>query len=85
MLIYAWISLNHNPNQDSVLIFDFLLSEKGRKRMQVIPKGRRTQWQSTSKRYRRVRRSRAQLVKLFAPIIKLVDELERERTVPPPL
>lgn len=59
--------------------------EKGRKRMQVIPKGRRTQWQSMTERYRRFRRARAHLVKLFAEIIKLVDELERERTVPPPL
>jgi len=59
--------------------------EKGRKRMRTIPKGKRTQWQSMTERYRRFRRGRARLVKLFAEIIKLVDELERERTVPPPL
>lgn len=59
--------------------------EKGKKRMRVIPKGRRTQWQTMAERYRRFRRTRARLVKLFAEIIKLVDELERERTVPPPL
>jgi len=59
--------------------------EGGRKRMHTIPKGRRTQWQSMTERYRRFRRARARLVKLFAEIIKLVDELERERTVPPPL
>ena len=35
-------------------------------------------------RYRRFRRARARLVKLFAQIIRLVDELERERTVSPP-
>lgn len=59
--------------------------EKGRKRMRAIPQGKRTQWQSMTERYRRFRRARARLVKLFAAIIKLVDELERERTVPPPL
>ena len=58
--------------------------EKGHKRMQVVPKGKRTQWQSMSERYRRFRRARARLVRLFAQILKLVDELERERTVPPP-
>ena len=59
--------------------------EKGAKRMRVIPQGRRTQWQAMAERYRRFRRARARLVKLFAEIIKLVDALERERTVPPPL
>jgi hypothetical protein len=58
--------------------------EKGRKRMRAIPKGKRTQWQSMTERYRRFRRARARLVKLFAEILKQVDELERERTVPPP-
>jgi hypothetical protein len=59
--------------------------EKGRKRMRVVPKGKRTQWQTMTDRYRRFRRTRARLVKLFAEIIELVDALERERTVPPPL
>lgn len=59
--------------------------EKGRKRMRVIPKGRRSQWQSMTERYRRFRRTRAKLVKLFAEIIKLIDELERDRTIAPPL
>jgi hypothetical protein len=53
--------------------------------MRIIPQGRRTQWQTMTERYRRFRRARARLVKLFAEIIKRVDELERERTVPPPL
>lgn len=59
--------------------------EKGRKRMRIVPKGKRTQWQTMTERYRRFRRTRARLVKLFAEIITLVDALERERTVPPPL
>ena len=73
--------------QDGHLHESWVLSvpEKGRKRMRAIPKGKRTQWQSMTERYRRFRRGRARLVKLSAEIIKLVDELERERTVPPPL
>ncbi len=59
--------------------------EKGRKRMRIVPKGKRTQWQTMTERYRRFRRARARLVKLFAEIITLVDALERERTMPPPL
>ena len=59
--------------------------EKGKKRLRVVPKGKRLPWQQMTERYRRFRRARARLVKLFAEIIKLVDELERERTVPPPL
>lgn len=59
--------------------------EKGRKRLRVVPKGKRMSWSQMSERYRRFRRARARLVKLFAEILTLVDELERDRTVPPPL
>lgn len=58
--------------------------EKGRKRLRTVPKGRRLQWQQMTDRYRRFRRGRARLVKLFDEILRMVDELERERTVPPP-
>lgn len=58
---------------------------KGKKRMQAVPKGKRLSWQQMTERYRRFRRARARLVKLFAEIIKLIDELEHARTVPPPL
>jgi hypothetical protein len=58
--------------------------EKGSKRMRAVPKGKRAQWQPMTERYRRFRRARARLVKLFSESLKLVDELERERTVPPP-
>ncbi len=58
--------------------------EKGRKRLRAVPEGKKTQWQPMTDRYRRVRRARARLVKLFVEILRLVDELERERTVPPP-
>ena len=72
--------------QDGHLHESWVLSvpEKGRKRMRAVPKGKRAEWQTMTERYRRFRRTRARLVKLFAEIIKLVDELERERTVPPP-
>ncbi len=62
----------------------FSVPEKGRKRMRAVPKGKRLKWQQMTERYRRFRRVRARLVKLFTEIIKLVDELEWERTVPPP-
>ena len=58
--------------------------EKGHKRLRMVPKGKRTQWQPMTERYRRFRRTRARLVKRFAEILNLIDELERERTVPPP-
>ena len=72
--------------QDGRLHESWVLSvpEKGRKRMRAVPKGKRTQWQPMTERYRRFRRARARLVKLFAEVLKLVDELERERTVSPP-
>jgi hypothetical protein len=72
--------------QDGHLHETWVLSvpQKGRKRMRAIPKGKRTQWCSMTERYRRFRRARAELVKLFAEVLKLVDQLERERTVPPP-
>ncbi len=72
--------------QDGDLHQSWVLSvpEKGRKRMRAVPKGKRTQWQPMAERYRRFRRSRARLVKLFTEILGLVDELERERTVLPP-
>ena len=72
--------------QDGFLHESWVLSvpEKGRKRMRIIPKGKRIQWQSMTERYRRFRRTRAQLVKLFTEIIKLIDERENDRTVLPP-
>ena len=72
--------------QDGHLHESWVLSvpEKGSKRLRTVPKGKRTQWRQMTERCRRYRRGRARLVKLFAEILRLVDELERERTVPPP-
>lgn len=61
------------------------IPDKGRKRMRAVPKGKRLTWQPRADDYRRFRRARARLVKLFAEIVSLVDELELERTVPPAL
>ena len=58
--------------------------EAGRKRMRGVPPGKRIAWQKMAERYRRFRRTRTLLVKCFAEILARVDELERERTVPPP-
>jgi hypothetical protein len=58
--------------------------ENGRKRIRTVPKGQHQQWQLLANRYRRFRRSRAQLVKLFARLMSMIDELEKQRTIPPP-
>ena len=58
--------------------------EKGRKRLRSVPSGRRVQWSELAGRYRRFRRARAMLVKLFRKILKEVDALERQRTISPP-
>jgi hypothetical protein len=56
----------------------------GRKRLRVVPRAELKQWRVLAGRYRRFRRSRAELVKLFARLLELVDELEKQRTIPPP-
>ena len=72
--------------QDGDLHESWVLSvpEKGRKHMRTVPEGKRIQWKQMTERYRRFRRARARLVKLFTEVLKQVDQLERERTVPPP-
>ncbi len=72
--------------QDGQLHENWVLSvpERGRKRMRAVPKGKRLKWEQMAERYRRFRRARARLVKLFAEIIMMVDNMERERTVRPP-
>ena len=60
------------------------MPEDGRKRLRTVPPGKRMAWQQMSERYRRFRQARARLVKLWVELVKLVDELERERTIPSP-
>ncbi len=57
--------------------------DRGRKQIRTVPRGKRMEWMAMTERYRCFRRSRARLVRVFSEIIELVDELERERTVPP--
>lgn len=58
--------------------------EKGKKRMKMVPHGKMVEWSHLAQRYRQFRHARAQLVKQFHQLIRLVDELEVERTIPPP-
>lgn len=58
--------------------------EKGRKRLRVVPKGQEDRWQLLAGRYRRFRRSRAALIKLFRQLLAMVDEVEEQRTIEPP-
>jgi len=58
--------------------------DDGVKRLRPVPKGLRAQWSALTLRYRRARKARAQLVKLFAEALRIIDALERERMVKPP-
>ena len=52
--------------------------------MRSVPEDRRGQWRELAASYRRFRKARAALVKIFREILKAVDELELQRTIPPP-
>ena len=56
----------------------------GVKRLRAVPNGLRPKWSALTGRYRRARKARAQLVKLFAEALRILDALEQERTVKPP-
>lgn len=60
------------------------IPEQGRKRMRSVPEERRGQWRELAGAYRRFRKARAALAKIFHEILAGVDELEKERTIPPP-
>ena len=60
------------------------IPEQGRRRMRSVPEDRRGQWRELAASYRRFRKARAALVKIFREILKAVDELELQRTIPPP-
>jgi len=57
---------------------------RGRKQTRVVPKGREEEWKLLAGRYRRFRRARAELVKLFKQLMALIDEIEQQRTISPP-
>jgi hypothetical protein len=56
----------------------------GVRRLRPVPKGALSKWSVLTERYRRARKARARLVNLFAEALRIVDDLERERTVNPP-
>jgi len=58
--------------------------QQGRKRIRTVPQGQKQRWRLLAGRYRRFRRARAQLVKLFGQLLVMVDELEQQRTIAPP-
>jgi hypothetical protein len=60
------------------------IPEEGRKRTRVVPKGQEETWKLLAGRYRRFRRARADLVKLSRQLLRMIDEIEQQRTIPPP-
>ena len=62
----------------------FLAREKGVQRMRAVPKGQTARWRELAEQYRRFRRARRELGRLYREVLRLAGELERLRTVPPP-
>jgi hypothetical protein len=60
------------------------IPEHGRKRMRSVPEERLGRWRELAWAYRRFRKARAALVKIFHEILNMVNDLEQERTIPPP-
>ncbi len=58
-------------------------SEAGRTRLQPVPAGRRGDLRAAVRRYQRVRRARARLVKLHAEMLRLIDALDAGRREAP--
>lgn len=54
-------------------------SEGGRTRLRVIPRGSLLEVKSKVERYRRLRRSRSQLVQTFKEMLRVLDEMEDAR------
>jgi hypothetical protein len=64
-------------------VFSFL-DARGVKRLRPVPPPAHARWSALTRRYRRARKARAQAVKVFAEALRLMDALERERTIRPP-
>lgn len=62
----------------------FLAREEGVQRMRVVPKAQTARWREMAERYRRFRRARRELGRLYREVLRLAGDLERRRTVPPP-
>jgi hypothetical protein len=54
-------------------------SEKGHKRLRIIPRGFLVEVRAKVGRYRRLRRCRARLVEVHKEMLKVMDEMERAR------
>ena len=59
-------------------------SEDGKTRIRSLPKAGRARIRRLTENYRRLRQSRASLVKLHREILAAVDRLERALRLPPP-
>ena len=61
-----------------------LTREGGVQRMRGVPKGQTARWRELAEHYRRFRRARRELGRLYREVLRLTGELERLRSVPPP-
>jgi hypothetical protein len=59
-------------------------SEKGRTRLQTLPRGERARLRQWTENYRRFRQARAALVKLQRRMLATIDRLEKSLRLPPP-
>ena len=62
----------------------FLSREKGVQRMRTVPTGQTARWRKRAEDYRRFRRARRELSRLYREVLRMAGELERLRTGPPP-
>ena len=60
-----------------------LAREGGVQRMRGVPKGQTARWRELAEHYRRFRRARRELGRLYREVLRLTGELERLRSVPP--
>jgi len=54
-------------------------SEGGKKQLRIVPPGRVAEVRTMSVRYRKLRESRARLVKLHKEMLAMMDEMEAMR------
>lgn len=59
-------------------------SEKGSTRLRSLPAGERARFRQLAENYRRLRHTRAELVKLHKRILAAIDRLEKALRLPPP-
>jgi hypothetical protein len=59
-------------------------SEKGSTRLRSLPAGERARFRQLAENYRRLRHTRASLVKLHRRVLATIDRLEKALRLPPP-